>query len=122
MHRADNSKFLLYIEPKADEKLKKESTNEYIKIVEDALKDAKEGVSNYSDIENKKVRFDEGYGYKGFHTTDCGKTSSNKDYLLPNGMITNSLAPFYLRWYWESIPESEIEKLKELKNFLNSQK
>lgn len=32
-------------------------------------------------------------------------------------MITNSLAPFYLKWYRYSIPVSDMLKMKELKEF-----
>jgi hypothetical protein len=49
--------------------------------------------------------------------TECGERSSNKDYLLENGMITNSLASFYLRWYRFDIPEIEMNKVHELVKF-----
>jgi hypothetical protein len=61
--------------------------------------------------------FRKGIGFKGFHTTDCGERSASTDFLLENGMITNSLAPFYLRWYRYSIPESEMIKVKKLKEY-----
>jgi hypothetical protein len=32
-------------------------------------------------------------------------------------MITNSLATFYLRWYRDSIPVSELVKMNELLNY-----
>lgn len=54
------------------------------------------------------------YGYKGFHFTKCGKQSDNRDYLLPNGMITNSLAQYYIRYYRPFIPQTEIEKIEQI--------
>lgn len=60
---------------------------------------------------------DKGKGYMGSHNTECGERSDNYDYLLENGMITNSLAPFYLKWYRYSIPESEMKKVNELYKF-----
>ncbi len=51
------------------------------------------------------------YCYKGFHMTGCGKSSDNRDWVLPNGMITNSLCTYYIRHYREFIPESEIGKI-----------
>ena len=119
MHREDNSRFLLYIEPKKEEKLSEISDNKYIAVLEYFLKTAKEGTGNYSSIDNEE-RFTEGWGYKGWHSTECGEHSSNKDYLLENGMITNSLSPFYLKWYYKAIPKSEIKKLDELTNYFNS--
>jgi hypothetical protein len=69
---------------------------------------------------NKSYRvtsFRGGSGYKGTHRTECGERSSNTDHLLENGMITNSLAPFYLKWYRYSIPETEMKKVLQLKEF-----
>lgn len=96
MHREDNSKYLLYIEPKKEEKSKIP--------IDDHLK-------------NNMGRFRSGSGFKGFHTTDCGEKSTGHDYLLENGMITNSLSIFYLKWYRQSIPQSEMEKLNQLVKF-----
>lgn len=118
MHRDDKSKFLLYIEPKKEEKLDNPIEDNLTKLMEIALSKAEKGTGSYSDI-TSDARFRTGSGYKGIHRTECGQTSSNNDYLLENGMITNSLAPFYLRWYRYSIPESDMIKLKELANFYN---
>ena len=51
------------------------------------------------------------YCYKGFHITKCGKFSDNNDWILPNGMITNNLCTYYIRYYRKFIPEIEIEKI-----------
>jgi len=133
MHREDNSKYLLYIEPKASEKLKEPIDDELVHVMEIAMSKSIKGSSRYD------VRNDMGDGYNhgikvdgsirrlpsfakrgafmGWHTTDCGEKSDNHDYLLENGMITNSLAPFYLRWYRYSIPETEMKKVHELAEF-----
>ena len=116
MHREDNSKYLLFIEPKASEKLKEPINDDLTKMMEMALSKAKEGVSGYSTISDKG-KFREHCAYKGTHHTECGQRSSNCDYLLENGMIANSLAPFYLKWYRYSIPETEMEKVLELEKF-----
>lgn len=116
MNRIDNSKYLLYIEPKASEKLKDPIIDEYTKMMEYALSKSKKGVSKYSDREDDGT-WRSGSGFKGIHRTECGEHSSNNDFLLENGMITNSLAPFYLKYYRYSIPESEMNKVKELYNF-----
>jgi hypothetical protein len=116
MHREDRSKYLLFIEPPKKEKLAEPVEDELVKLMEMAITKAETGVSSYMN-EKDGGNFRKSSGYKGFHQTDCGETSSNKDYLLENEMITNSLAPFYLRWYRNSIPESEIEKLMSLKKF-----
>jgi hypothetical protein len=35
-------------------------------------------------------------------------------------MITNSLAPFYLKWYRYSIPENDMKKIEELKKYYSN--
>lgn len=58
--------------------------------------------------------------YKGIHVTKCGKWSDNKDWILPGGQITNSLAEYYMKYYRPYIPETEIEKVKKLaEEYLN---
>lgn len=118
MHRIDNSKYLLYIEPKKEEKSLEPNNDGLADIVENLIKNAKQGTARYSSLEDQGT-FQEGYGYKGVHYTECGERSSNHDYLLENGMITNSLAPFYLRWYRDAIPESEMKKVNQLLKDLN---
>ena len=54
----------------------------------------------------------EEYAYKGFHMTRCGQRSDNKDWKLPNGMITNSLALYYVQHYRSLVPKEEIEKIE----------
>ncbi len=119
MHREDDSRFLLYIEPKASDKLDEPSDNKYLPVLEKAMIKAKRGTSNYS-LTGVKEKFSEGNAFRGSHTTDCGEFGTNVDYLLDNGMITNYLAPFYLKWYYDSIPETELKKLEELYKFYNA--
>jgi hypothetical protein len=135
MHREDNSKYLLYIEPKAKKKLQQPINDELTVLMELALTKAKQGAAYYHILEDKGDNFDapllvrgkiirvtsftEGNYFRGTHETECGERSSNCDFLLENGMITNSLAPFYLRWYRYSIPESEMNKVKQLMEFYN---
>lgn len=116
MHRQDNSKYLLFIEPKLEDKLKNPINDDLVELMKMALSKANEGVSNYSDL-NDFGSFQPGSGFKGIHRTECGERSSNVDYLLENGMITNSLAPFYLMWYRYSIPETEMKKIYKLRDF-----
>jgi|SRR5579859_4092856 len=111
MHRVDSSIFLLYLEFKASDKSVEPINDEIVEVVTLALKRAKSGTANYSDVD-KEPQFQEGWGYKGIHITECGQASSNKDFLLENGMITNSLAPYYLQYYRHKIPPSEMEKVK----------
>lgn len=116
MHREDNSNYLLFVEPKKEDKLKDPINDELTELMEMAISKSLKGVSMYSTtLDNGSFR--EGVGYKGFHRTECGERSSSTDFLLENGMITNSLAPFYLRWYRYSIPESEMMKIKRLKEY-----
>ena len=120
MNRDDKSKYLLYIEPSKEEKLKEPINDELTQLIEMAMTKSQEGTSRYSD-KNDNGNFRTGSGFRGSHRTDCGEISSNKDYLLENGMITNSLAPFYVKWYRYSIPESDMNKLEQLKQFYSKQ-
>ena len=113
MHRIDDSCFLLFIEPKKWRKRIFPKNDLISKIMMLALKESKSGVSNYVYLD-KTPHFSVGNKYKGYHTTDCGVRSFGADYLLENGMITNSLADFYLRYYRNSIPKSEMRKVFEL--------
>ncbi len=113
MHRTDASPFLLFIEPSKEEKSANPADDEITQIMRIALSEAKTGISNYTETE-QPPHFTKGIGYKGYHTTDCGKNSTGNDYLLENGMITNSLCVFYLQYYRNSIPEQEMEKVNRL--------
>ncbi len=116
MHRIDNSKFLLYIEPNKEDKSEIPINDEITGLMAIAFMESKGGVANYSKLEEVE-NWKESMGYRGVHTTDCLKESDNRDYLLKNGMITNSLCVFYLQYYRDAIPESEMNKVMELINF-----
>ena len=120
MHRIDNSRFLLYIEPCSEAKSLTPVNDEITQIMELALSEAVSGVASYSKM-NIPEWFEKGNGWRGSHCSDCGERSDNQDYLLKNGMITNSLCVFYLQYYRDSIPESEMNKVKELVEFYKSQ-
>lgn len=116
MHRDDKSNYLLFIEPQKKEKLNSPIEDELVNLVEMAIGKSKSGVSGYGNL-GDNGSFNGDIGYKGFHRTECGENSGSQDLLLENGMITNSLAPFYLKWYRNSIPETDIEKLMSLKQY-----
>ena len=98
MHREDDSNYLLFIEPSALDKLKEPINDELTVLMEMALSKAKLGTSHYSSLDDRGT-FRQSSGFRGSPCTECGERSSNVDYLLENGMITNSLATFYLKWY-----------------------
>ena len=52
MHRNDKSKYLLYIEPKKEEKLKEPINDELTELMEMALSKAKAGTSRYSHLDD----------------------------------------------------------------------
>lgn len=56
-----------------------------------------------------------GTRYRGFHVTKCGQASGSQDLILPNGMITNSLALYYIRFYRHAIPEEEFKKIADIR-------
>ena len=113
MHRIDNSKYLLYIEPNKRNKSDEPIIDNLTEKMELLLNLSKTGTANYNNM-RCSGEFRPGNLYRGVHTTDCGEDSTNADYLLPNGMITNSLCVFYFKYYRSSIPESEMKKVLEL--------
>jgi hypothetical protein len=117
MQRNDKSVFLLYIEPPESEKLKEPILDDLSDLMDKALFNATVGTANYSDLENKP-KFRESGGYRGCHNCN-GAESDNKDYLLENGLITNSLCAHYIQFYRNSINRNDINKLKELAKFYN---
>jgi hypothetical protein len=102
----------LYIEPKKEEKSLSPVNDVYTLIMEKLLEIAVVGASKYNKLDDHNT-FMPLNGWRGIHRTDCGQASTSRDYLLDSGYITNSLAVFYLRWYRSSIPESEMEKVKD---------
>lgn len=57
-----------------------------------------------------------GMSYRGWHQCACGAHSSNCDYSLPNGEMTNSLCVHYLAYHRSEVSELQLEKV----NALNS--
>lgn len=113
MHRDDKSLFMLYIEPKKEER-SEYPINDMLSIgMEIAIEESIEGASNYSKLDQEPT-FYHGSGFMGWHGTDCGESSDNHDYLLKTGHITNSLAPFYLKWYRNSISRNDMMKIREV--------
>ncbi len=112
----DRTVFLLYIEPSASDKADSPINDRLVEVLSMALEKATRGVANYSHVD-EEPRFREDLCYKGFHRTECGKISDNCDHLLENGMITNSLAPYYMQYYRHVIPQSEMIKIQQLVEF-----
>ena len=79
-----------------------------------ALQNSEKGIANYSNLDSDGQFYKSSKCWRGVHYTDCGEHSSSQDYLLENGMITNSLAVYYLEYYRRSIPRSEIKKVIKL--------
>lgn len=121
MIRDDDSVFLLYMEPKKEEKSKEPIDDEMTSTMIFALNRAESGIANYSKA-NEDAKFESQNGWRGFHITDCGEWSENYDFQLENGMITNSLAPFYLRWYRNSISKNDMKKMEKLMEFYKNKK
>ena len=60
-------------------------------------------------------------GYRGCHTTPFGKRSDNQDYIHPVFlMVSNSLAPYYVRHHREDLSQKQIDWINELYQILKS--
>lgn len=120
MHREDESRYLLFIQPKNS--CSQPIDDSLTKVMQKILSAAKRGTSNYSDLNDDGQHFKEGGGWKGWHTCICGEASDNADYLLPNGMITNSLCIHYLKYHRRQIPKTQLIKLQQLLNHYRNNK
>lgn len=105
-----NSKMLLFIEPSIGDKSVEPVDDELVEVMDLALSEAKRGCYDGG-------VFREGGRWRSVHKTSCGECSDNQDYLLGNGMVTNSLASFYLRWYRGAISKGEMSKVRKLVKF-----
>ncbi len=56
----------------------------------------------------------EGRASYGIHVCRCGAESSNRDFILPSGLTTNSLCVHYLAHHRAEVPPSELEKVARL--------
>mmetsp|Transcript_9123 Transcript_9123/g.15209 ORF Transcript_9123/g.15209 Transcript_9123/m.15209 type:complete len:173 (+) Transcript_9123:67-585(+) len=114
IHREDTSKFFLYIEPRAQSISDTPVDDELTKSLELAFSQAKQGTADYENLASRGKQFKEGGGYRGMHFVEDGQVSTTCDYLLPNGFITNSCCVHYVRYYRDSLPETELKKLHKL--------
>lgn len=62
-------------------------------------------------------KFHPGGGWRGVHTCVCGVNSSNKNFQLEDGTITNSLCVHYLAHHRNEVPESELAKVRSLPSY-----
>jgi hypothetical protein len=59
-----------------------------------------------------------GNRYRGWHRCKCGRNSDNVDWILPTGHITNSLLVHYVQDHRDEVPQSELDKLSEILQFI----
>ena len=121
MHRDDESPYLLYIEPIIEQKSSIPVDDELTHVMEKAFGLSKSGTADYSNLNDKGDTFCENNGWRGKHINCDEKMSSNNDYMLENGMITNSLCVHYVRWFREAISDNDMKKIKELKKYYKNQ-
>lgn len=57
-------------------------------------------------------------GFRGVHTCRCGEQSDNKNHTVHaadgTALVTNSLCVHYLMYHRDEVPESELEKVRQL--------
>jgi hypothetical protein len=121
---------ILFIEPKNDASktgIRDNYTLEMEKILKQVMEEAKSGYDNelgwskngkYGSVSKDGV-FTPNISYMGVHTCICGVKSHSRDYLLPNGYVTNSLAVHYLEFHRAEIPEEEFDKIRKLLQMTN---
>jgi hypothetical protein len=118
MHREDTSCFVLYIEPRPEDKSIEPIDDELTRKVEAAVAEAVKGTAAYDNLKagfgHGSEFFSDGNGYRGFHLTPDREIAISYDLLLPNGLITNAAAVHYVRWYRRAIPDCDMKKLATL--------
>lgn len=115
MHRNDNSNYFLYIEPDPSKRSAEPLMDEYTAAVQYFFDNSILGTTDYDNLKDNGTSFHVGSGYRGSHTNKDGSHSSNCDYKLPNGFITNSLCVYYTQHYRSSINGENLKKLEILK-------
>jgi hypothetical protein len=114
-------KSLLFVNPPASAKEEPtKASNTLADALESLLKQAETGTF-YRPTGN----FQSGHLWRGFHIADDGERSLNYDFCLPSrdgrrAFVTNSLAPHYVRYYYNWLPDSEVIKLAEVCKLLQS--
>ena len=121
MHRADNSKYFMFIEPDATQKSTEPVDDALTLSLQLAMEQAVTGTSSYTDL-NDAGSFKTEASYRGMHFCEDGAVSDVHDYLLPNGFITNSLATHYARYYRSVLPSTELKKLQDLHQFMQDRR
>lgn len=107
--------YLLFIEPKSEKKLNRSNLHTY-KWLKEALSTGVIGC--FTPAHNK---FSTKNTYLGVHTCSCGERSTSYDILMPNRMVSNSLAYHYVVYHTDEVPASEFAKLELLKAYLSMQ-
>jgi hypothetical protein len=100
----DDPQALLYIEPQNPPSAEP-LVDEYTRHMTGLL-DAHENTGCYM-----SGRFYPHDAFRGWHTCSCGVWSTNVDYLLPGGLITNSLAVHYLAFHRDEVPTVMLERV-----------
>jgi hypothetical protein len=99
---------ILYVEPSRDISLKP-VIDELTRKMTAALRQSQSGTFNPA-----SQQFRVGSGFRGTHECACGVRSSNCDYRLPNGEITNSLCVHYLAWHRDELSPEQLDKVAAL--------
>jgi hypothetical protein len=62
----------------------------------------------------RKARTDDRHYYLGRHQCICGANSTNQNYYLPNGFMTNSLCVHYVAYHRSEVPAHQLTLIKTL--------
>ena len=118
VHREDDSRYFLFIEPDATKKSIEPVDDDLTASLQSAWDQRVAGTSRYTDLNCPGYFTPSESGYRGFHFAEDGEISDTMDYLLPNGFITNSLCLHYVRFYRDQLPPSELRKLQLLHEYM----
>ncbi len=102
---------LLFIEPKNES-----SDNPLIDSATRKMSAALRLHTNKNGCLSPKGEFIPDTVLRGFHICGCkaGGSSASHDYVLPNGIITNSLCIHYLAYHRDEVPEDALTLIESL--------
>lgn len=110
---AVNPELLLFIEPEKKPS-KKPVIDNLTKILAASFRKAKVGAILKYSIIGEGYEFQEDNGWCGCHECSCGANSGARDYLLPNGEMTNGNCIHYLAYHRDEIPQEQLDRIADL--------
>ena len=117
MVRDDKSVFLLFMEPKKEQRHGVAINDEFTSLLRMAIGEARIGKSNFNEPGMPPATFKDGNKHRNKFKCCDGQESTQQEFLFRNGLITHSLCIYYMMWYRSAITKNDWDKIKDLQRF-----